>query len=212
MLQFSNFLTSALLVSCVVARKGQELEKFVAASTEDISKVFKLENELWSHLKIYRDQEASKKDEGLIKNFLLETSFLQVIHEDSLYHVSHPFYAYHCLKRTSFQWDKLIAKLSKQNKLKKVKQILRKFPEVEDFETGGAFGLMTLQLYYNISYSDMMAGNIISQNYLNLPPLEAGDAFLISQMAKHVQRLDKQVLNINSKFMTPFTLNFMNVD
>ena len=93
LLQLSTLLTFSLFVSFVVARKGQDLEKFVAASTEDISKVFQLENELWSHLKIYRDQEASKEDEGLIKNFLLETSFLQVIHEDSLYHVSHPFYA-----------------------------------------------------------------------------------------------------------------------
>ena len=46
----------------------------------------------------------------------------------------------------------MVGKLSEQNKLKKAKQILRKFPETEDFEEGGAFGLLTLQHYYNISY------------------------------------------------------------
>ena len=47
----------------------------------------------------------------------------------------------------------MVPKLEKQTKLKKIKQILRKFPEREDFETGAAFGLMTIQLYQNISYS-----------------------------------------------------------
>ena len=46
----------------------------------------------------------------------------------------------------------VIMEMEKQNKLKKAKQILRKFPERSDFEEGAAFGMMTLQLYYNISY------------------------------------------------------------
>ena len=43
-------------------------------------------------------------------------------------------------------------KMEKQSKLKKAKPILRKFPERSDFEEGAAFGLMTIQLYYDISY------------------------------------------------------------
>ena len=66
--------------------------------------------------------------------------------------MSHPLNAYHCLKRTTSLWQPMVGKLSEQNKLKKAKQILRKFPETEDFEEGGAFGLLTLQHYYNISY------------------------------------------------------------
>ena len=60
--------------------------------------------------------------------------------------------AFHALKRTTGLWEEVIMKMEKQNKLKKAKQILRKFPERSDFEEGAAFGMMTLQLYYNISY------------------------------------------------------------
>ena len=73
--------------------------------------------------------------------------------------MSHPLQAYHCLKRSTSLWQSLVGDLSKQSKLKKAKQVMRKFPETEDFEEGGAFGLMTLQHYYNISYEVLSSSN-----------------------------------------------------
>ena len=131
---------------------NQDLEKYVAASTEDIARLFQLEKEMWSHLRAYQSKDASDDDSEVIDQFLTDTKFSDIVEDNSLDHVSDPFQAYHCLKRTAISWEKLITKLSKQNKLKKVKQFLRRFPERDDFEEGGAFGLMTIQHYYNISY------------------------------------------------------------
>ena len=39
----------------------QDLEKYVAASTEDIARVFQLEKDLWSHLKEYQEQGVREK-------------------------------------------------------------------------------------------------------------------------------------------------------
>ena len=132
-------------------RAGQDLEKYFAASTEDTATLFQLEKDLWELILSYNQSLATAEDRQRISKFLLETNIDQIIHEDSLTHVSHPLQAYHCLKRTTSQWHQCLERLSQQNKLKKAKQILRKFPEKEDFEEGGAFGLMTLQHYYNIS-------------------------------------------------------------
>ena len=137
----------------------QDLEKYVAASTEDIARVFQLEKDLWSHLKEYQEGSASNKDVDVINKFLTDTKFTDIVEDDSLLHVSNPFYAYHCLKRTTRLWEKMVLKLSKQNKLKKVKQLLRRFPEEEDFQEGAAFGLLTIQLYYNISFTVIMLQN-----------------------------------------------------
>ena len=133
-------------------RAGPELEKFVAASTQDTARLFLLERELWELILSYNQSLASPQDRERISQFMLETNIDQFIQQDSLAHVSHPLQAFHCLKRTTSQWHQWVGRLSLQNKLKKAKQILRKFPEQEDFEEGGAFGLMTLQHYYNIPY------------------------------------------------------------
>ena len=137
----------------------QDLEKYVAASTEDIARVFQLEKDLWSHLKEYQEGSASNKDVDVINKFLTDTKFTDIVEDGSLEHVSNPFHAYHCLKRTTRLWEKMVLKLSKQNKLKKVKQLLRRFPEEEDFQEGAAFGLLTIQLYYNISFTVIMLQN-----------------------------------------------------
>ena len=193
---------------------NQDLEKYVSASTEDVSKLFQLEKDLWNHLKVYQEHYASAKDKNVIDEFLEKTQLLLVIEEDPLLHVYKPFNAFHCIKRTSRLWEPLITKLEKQNKLKKSKQILRKFPEIDDFEEGVAFGLLTLQLYYNISltvkirfrsriillnqnlqFQDMMSGRVLisEDDKVKLPPLDAEDADIISNVAAYVQRLDKQV-------------------
>ena len=133
-------------------RAGQDLEKYFAASTEDLAKLFQLEKELWELILTYNQSLATAEDRERISQFMRETNFEKVVQQESLAHVSHPLQAYHCLKRTTSQWPHWVGRLSLQNKLKKAKQILRKFPEKEDFEEGGAFGLMTLQHYYKISY------------------------------------------------------------
>ena len=131
---------------------NQDLEKYVAASTEDLARLFQLEKDMWLHLKTYQSKEASESEKEVIDKFLTDTKFLDIVDDDSLGHVSDPFQAFHCLKRTAVLWEKLISNLSKQSKLKKVKQFLRRFPERDDFEEGGAFGLMTIQHHYNTSY------------------------------------------------------------
>ena len=133
-------------------RAGQELEKYLAASTEDTATLFQLEKELWQMILSYNQSLATTEDRERISQLVAESNFEEIVQEDSLAHVSHPLQAFHCLKRTTSQWPELVGRLSLQNKLKKAKQILRKFPEKEDFQEGGAFGLMTLQHYYNISY------------------------------------------------------------
>lgn len=146
------------LLSIVVRRtdcrkkSSHELEKYVAASTEDLARLFHLEKELWDILKKYQTQEGSKKDAAAIQTFLSQTHFDDFCSEDSLEHVSHPVNGFHTIKRTTGLWEEIIMKMEKQSKLKKAKQILRKFPERSDFEEGAAFGLMTIQLYYDISY------------------------------------------------------------
>ena len=144
----------------------QDLEKYVAASTEDIARVFQLEKDLWSHLQEYQERSASNKDADVINKFLTDTKFVDIVEDDSLLHVSNPFHAYHCLKRTTRLWEKMVLKLSTQNKLKKVKQIIRRFPEEEDFQEGAAFGLLTIQLYHNISFTVMCYKMIMSHNQL----------------------------------------------
>ena len=133
-------------------RAGQDLEKYLAASTQDTASLFQLEKDLWAMILAYNQSLATAQDRERISQFMLETNIDKIITQDSLAHVSHPLQAFHCLKRTTSQWQQLMGRLSLQNKLKKAKQILRKFPEKEDFEEGAAFGLMTLQHYYNISY------------------------------------------------------------
>ena len=202
----------------------QDLEKYVAASTEDIARVFQLEKDLWSHLKEYQEGSASNKDVDVINKFLTDTKFTDIVEDDSLEHVSNPFHAYHCLKRTTRLWEKMVLKLSKQNKLKKVKQILRRFPEEEDFQEGAAFGLLTIQLYYNISFTvicykmvttqsahqlqEMMRGQVLGDRMedVRLPPLDVEDALQISRVAKYAQRLDKQVHSFPSQ--RPLALAF----
>ena len=146
-----------ILSVCVDIKLGkrnlsQDLEKYVAASTEDLARLFQLEKEIWQHLKAYQSRDASGDDREMINKFLIETNFLEIVNDDNLGHVSDPFQAFHCLKRATMFWEKLISNLSKQSKLKKVKQFLRRFPERDDFKEGGAFGLMAIQHYYNISY------------------------------------------------------------
>ena len=148
-------------------KSSQDLEKYFAASTEDTAVLFQLEKELWEVIKRYNESSATSRDRERISQFVTESHFdkvnitiefpldcnpWQVVAEDSLSHVSHPLKAYHCLKRSTSVWQSFLTDLSGQSKLKKAKQIMRKFPETEDFEEGAAFGLMTLQHYYNISY------------------------------------------------------------
>ena len=151
------FILVVVLFSCVeidLAKRNlsQDLEKYVAASTEDLARLFQLEKDMWLHLKAYKSKDASKGDSEVIEKFLMDTKFLDIVDDDNLSHVSDPFQVFHCLKRTAILWEKSISTLSKQSKLKKVKQFLRRFPERDDFEEGGAFGLMTIQHYYNIPY------------------------------------------------------------
>ena len=162
-----------MVLALLLTRQGsckrsaqQDLEKYVAASTEDIARVFQLEKDLWSHLKEYQEGSASNKDVDVINKFLTDTKFTDIVEDDSLEHVSNPFHAYHCLKRTTRLWEKMVLKLSKQNKLKKVKQLLRRFPEEEDFQEGAAFGLLTIQLYYNISFTVICYKMIIKHTQL----------------------------------------------
>ena len=106
-----NFIIRIIMISTILifastpiifCKKTADLEKYVAASTEDLSRVFQLEKDLWNQIKVYREDVATKSDQDVIKKFLLETKLLSVIHdEDNLIHVSHPFNAYHCLKRTT---------------------------------------------------------------------------------------------------------------
>ena len=155
--QSDMFILVVVLLVCVEINSAkrnlnQDLEKYVAASTEDLARLFQLEKEMWLHLKSYQSKDASEGDSEVIKKFLSDTNFLDIVDDDSLNHVSDPYQAYHCLKRTTRLWETLITKLSKQSKLKKAKQFLRRFPERDDFEEGGAFGLMTIQHHYNISF------------------------------------------------------------
>ena len=133
-------------------KPSQDLEKYFAGSTADTALLFQLEKDLWELVVRYNDSSATGRDRERISQFLSESNIEEVVREDSLSHVSHPLNAYHSLKRTTSLWQALVGSLSAQNKLKKAKQIIRKFPETEDFEEGAAFGLMTLQHYYNIPH------------------------------------------------------------
>ena len=187
------FLLVFLITICQGRKQSNnDLEKYVAASTEDISRVFDLEKELFKLVKQYEVREASDEDITIIETFLDNTKLDHVIEEDSLIHVSDPFHAYHCLKRTTSLWEKFIHKLSKQKKLKKAKQILRRLPEFEDFEEGAAFGLLSIQHYYNISIKNIILGNIFSSSSV-LSSLDVDDVLRVSRVARYVQRLDKRV-------------------
>ena len=50
------------------------------------------------------------------------------------------------------------------------------------------------------SSQDMMSGNILTDRPLSVPGLQYEDALTISRMARHVQRLDKQVSSIRILF------------
>ena len=39
-----------------------------------------------------------------------------------------------------------------------IRLLSRQFPEREDFEYGAAVGILALQLYYNLSYNELMLG------------------------------------------------------
>ena len=75
---------------------NQDLEKYVAASTEDIARLFQLEKEMWSHLRSYQSKDASDDDCEVIDQFLADTKFSDIVEDDNLDHVSDPFQAYHC--------------------------------------------------------------------------------------------------------------------
>ena len=154
----NHFAASLVLLTITYGKKkaNQDLEKFVAASTEDLARVFEMEKELWKIVKEYQKKDATKNDELIIKTFVNETRFEQICDEASLEYVAHPMNAFQALKRTTKTWEETLLKLEKQSKLKKAKQILRRFPERIDFEEGAAFGLMTLQLYYDIAYQVSM--------------------------------------------------------
>jgi len=193
-----SLLILAVRQSLCARKAGQDLEKYVAASTEDLARLFQLEKDFWTILQKYRDNDATKKDEASLELFLARTCFDKISSEDNLQHVSNPVNAFHTLKRTTGLWEEILRKMEKQIKLKKAKQILRKFPERSDFEEGAAFGLMTIQMYYNISYHDMMSGHTQKINRYESTstphlPLDWRDAVMISRVANLVRRLDKQI-------------------
>ena len=39
-----------------------------------------------------------------------------------------------------------------------IRLLSRQFPEREDFEYGAAVGILALQLYYNLSFNELMLG------------------------------------------------------
>ena len=74
---------------------------------------------------------------------------------------------------------------------------MRRFPEEEDFSYGASFGLMTIQLHYNLSYAEVVAGIVTDpttgEKLEAVGVLDEEDALAVSRVARKVWRLDKEV-------------------
>ena len=78
-----------------------------------------------------------------------------------------------------------------------VEDILDQFPELDDFEYGAAFGLVSVQNYYSLNYADMTEGKLIypktGKVYKSLHQLSPEDCQFIASAARRVLRFDKMV-------------------
>lgn len=148
------------------------LENFVAASTNDLSRLFSREIELidhldnWSYLvrkgEIPRSNQVTA-DSSLVKDILLQLNCTEWRFDDPLDYVSHPINAYHLLKRTTTLWQDFFENTQSKVLEDTIEEYVASFPDIDDFNYGACSGLINIELYYGSngnSFLDLAKGRV----------------------------------------------------
>jgi len=173
-----------------------KLEAFVSASTDDLRILCLKEVQLAAAVKQYIHNNGGDKEKTEFEAFRREEQLANISTETCDEYVKHPVHSFHLLKRTTQKWNHLVASFTNSRKLNKIKSVLRGFPEPQDFDYGAHFGLLNVQLYYNIPIKDLMNGrftNIFTGATLVSKSLTGEDARNVARVAAQVKRFDKQV-------------------
>ena len=139
-----------------------EWERYVAASTNDLSRLFQKENNMireidqWTY-QVQKDEipytTQIKEDLSLIQKTFVSLKLDEWRFDNSLEYTSHPINSYHLLKRTTKLWPILYENITSQALEDIFEERLKEFPELDDYNYGACVGLVNIELYYSQSGS-----------------------------------------------------------
>ncbi len=184
---------------------GNQWEQYVAASTNDLKRLFDIEKEFLSEVDrfVYESKgspsQQVQKDVEAVTEAFTALNVSQWRQEDSLEYVSHPINAFHLIKRTSLLWPKILEEAS--DDLDDVTEdYLIKFPMIDDLEYGASVGLVNLEMYYGSNGNDfyslvdgLVTDTQTGETYRSKHKLTIEDMIMISNAAQRVWHLEKYV-------------------
>ena len=139
---------------------GSEWEKYFAASTNDLSRLFDKEGQLinaiseWTYMiktnKIPHT-ESIKEDLKLVKTVFELFKPDEWRFDDPLEYASHPINAFHLLKRTSKLWPEMYENITSESLENLFEEHIAHFPEEDDYKYGACVGMVNIELYYSLS-------------------------------------------------------------
>jgi hypothetical protein len=180
----------------------------VAASTNDLQRLFSLESELLDNLDkwMYKVQSGEVKITSLVKEDVNRIEDTYRTHkvsswrdDDPLSYVYHPINAFHLIKRTTTLWPQLFedCSLSLEDA---TEEELTRFPALDDLHYGASVGLVNIELYYKDSGNTFisLAKGIVMDPATNIAyqarhNLTHSDMLMVAEAARRVWRLDKHV-------------------
>ena len=190
------------LICCFLTNGKASWENHVAASTNDLKRLFEMEVGMianlqhWSYLaregKIKEPMSDLSEDMNLIDNAFQRIDIASDWYmEDALTYVMHPVNAYNLLKRTTTFWPRIFENTKSMSLEEEVESTLSNFPKLEDFQYGACIGLVNLELHYGSNGNSIMelAQGIVTDpfsksTYRAKHTLTSEDCFHISQAAK----------------------------
>ena len=185
-------------------------ENYVAASTNDLKRLFEMEVAMIADLQHWQYQvrngqvreadnvlsEDSKRLEKAFEELKISEWYL----EDPMSYVMHPINAFNLLKRTTTFWPKIFENTSSMALEEEVESKLSLFPAVDDFHYGACVGLVNIELHYSQTNSiwNLSQGKVTDphtqKSFQAKHNLTSEDCLQISQAAQRVWRMDKYVL------------------
>lgn len=195
--------TATILVR---ADDATEWENYVAASTNDLQRLFKIESNFIDNLdkwlfKVKQDEFKStsylKNDVKLVENAFEDLNVYDWRNENEDY-VYHPINAFNLLKRTASYWPCLLENVTSPTIDDFIEENMTQFPLLDDFLYGGCVGLVNIELYYDLTVLDLARGKVTDPSTGKIHQakhrLTSDDCLLVANAAKKVWRFDKYIL------------------
>ena len=189
-----------IFICCQFALTIAEWEKFVAASSSDLTKLFEKEVSLisdlyhWTYLinegKILRTSEI-EHDLHVYNKIDADLKINQWVAENPYEYVSHPINAFHLMQRTTQLWPSVFENATTKSLEEIMEETVPQFPDEDDFLYGACVGLVNIELYYGSngnSMLDLAMGKVFDpvekKIYQAKHSLSSKDFYLIANAAK----------------------------